>query len=192
MTRYKSAVQKRNAAVLLRKPGRLASQYTKGEFEIDPDDNIITFEYCDRHKCRMSGCGKPRKTENYCLKHSPSSTICVFDGCNELVDKSVENCHYCARHKCKAAGCPEGIFDGLSNRYCLHHYREYEKTSSSAPSKAGSSGNSKNNNDSKNDPFDVYDFDDPDDFADEWAEEFGDGDFEDGWDDAWDYWHENQ
>ena len=27
MTRYKSAVQKRNAAVLLRKPGRLASQY---------------------------------------------------------------------------------------------------------------------------------------------------------------------
>ena len=27
MTRYKSAVQKRNTAVLLRKPGRLASQY---------------------------------------------------------------------------------------------------------------------------------------------------------------------
>jgi len=30
MTRYKSAVQKRNAAVLLRKPGRLASQYAPG------------------------------------------------------------------------------------------------------------------------------------------------------------------
>ena len=44
----------------------------------------------------------------------------------------------------------------------------------------------------KLDTFDVYDFDDPDDFADEWAEEFGDGDFEDGWDDAWDYWQENQ
>lgn len=163
----------------------------KGEIEIDPDDNIITFEYCDRHKCITSGCGKPRQTENYCLKHSPSSTICAFDGCDNLVDKSVKNCRYCSRHKCKAEGCPEGIFDALSSRYCLSHYREYEKANSSTPSKTGSSGSS-NNNDLRNDPFDVYDFDDPDDFADEWAEEFGDGDFEDGWDDAWDYWQENQ
>lgn len=35
MTRYKSAVQKRNAAVLLRKPGRLASQYAKRAYYID-------------------------------------------------------------------------------------------------------------------------------------------------------------
>lgn len=41
------------------------------------------------------------------------------------------------------------------------------------------------------DPYDVYDFDDPDEFADEWAEEFGDGDEEEGWDDAWDYWQEH-
>ena len=33
MTRYKSAVQKRNAAVLLRKPGRLASQYAVKEIK---------------------------------------------------------------------------------------------------------------------------------------------------------------
>ena len=40
------------------------------------------------------------------------------------------------------------------------------------------------------DPYDVYDYDDPDDFADEWAEEYGD-DFEDGYDDAYDYWEDN-
>ena len=36
--------------------------------------------------------------------------------------------------------------------------------------------------------FDVYDYDDPDDFAEEWAEDFGDGDYDDGYDDAYDYW----
>lgn len=40
------------------------------------------------------------------------------------------------------------------------------------------------------DPYDVYDFKDPDDFADEWAEEFGDGDFEEGYDDAFCYWED--
>ena len=42
----------------------------------------------------------------------------------------------------------------------------------------------------KYDPYDVYDYDDPDDFADEWAEEFGDGDYDNGDDDAYDYWEE--
>ena len=41
------------------------------------------------------------------------------------------------------------------------------------------------------DPYDVYDYDDPDDFADEWGEEFGDGNYDDGYDDAYDYWEEN-
>lgn len=40
------------------------------------------------------------------------------------------------------------------------------------------------------DPYDVYDYDDPDDFADEWGEEFGDGNYDDGYDDAYDYWEE--
>ena len=42
----------------------------------------------------------------------------------------------------------------------------------------------------RTDPYDVYDYDDPDDFADEWAEEFGDGDYDDGYDDAYDYWED--
>ena len=38
--------------------------------------------------------------------------------------------------------------------------------------------------------YDVDSYDDPDDFADEWAEEFGDGDYETGYDEAYDYWEE--
>ena len=37
---------------------------------------------------------------------------------------------------------------------------------------------------------DVYDYDDPDEFAEEWAEEFGDGSYEDGYDDAYAYWED--
>ena len=43
---------------------------------------------------------------------------------------------------------------------------------------------------SGNASYDVYDYDDPDDFAEEWAEEFGDGDYDDGYDDAYDYWED--
>lgn len=38
----------------------------------------------------------------------------------------------------------------------------------------------------KYDPYDAYDYDD----ADDWAEEFGDGDYDDGYDDAYDYWED--
>ena len=56
---------------------------------------------------------------------------------------------------------------------------------SGSSSRGSSSGSS-----SKYDPYDVYDYDDPDDFADEWGEEFGDGSYDDGYDDAYDYWDE--
>ena len=88
--------------------------------------------------------------------------------------------------------------------YCKEHYDEKKGKKGTAwkegcqnkRKKTGSSNSPSYNYEykgsGKNDPYDVYDFDDPDDFADEWVEEFGDGDFEDGWDDAWDYWQENQ
>ena len=43
----------------------------------------------------------------------------------------------------------------------------------------------------KNVPHDVYNYDDPDDFADDWAEEFDGGNYDGGYDDAYDYWEEN-
>ena len=39
--------------------------------------------------------------------------------------------------------------------------------------------------------YDVYNYDDPDDFADDWAEEFDGGNYDGGYDDAYDYWEEN-
>lgn len=67
-------------------------------------------------------------------------------------------------------------------------------TSSNSKPSASSSGNYSGSSSSKKthlyDPYDVYDYDDPDDFAEEWAEEFGDGEYEDGYDDAYDYWEE--
>ena len=38
------------------------------------------------------------------------------------------------------------------------------------------------------DPYDVNYYENGDDFAEEWAEEFGSGDSEDGYEDAYDYW----
>ena len=43
----------------------------------------------------------------------------------------------------------------------------------------------------RNDSYDVYNYDDPDDFADDWAEEFGGENYDGGYDDAYDYWEEN-
>ena len=40
-------------------------------------------------------------------------------------------------------------------------------------------------------PSDAYNYDDPDDFAHDWAEEFGGGNYDGGYDDAYDYWEEN-
>lgn len=99
--------------------------------------------------------------------------------------------------------------------YCMDHinsnYEEYKKNhpvekhnKNSYNSRSYSSGKKKstpsystntyNYNDSRstnrNDSYDVYDYDDPDEFADDWAEEFGDGDYDSGYDDAYDYWEE--
>ena len=67
--------------------------------------------------------------------------------------------------------------------------RETNSTGSSSYTGNRSCGSTSGSS-SKNDPYDVYDYDDPDEFADEWGEEFGDGSYEDGYDDAYDYWED--
>jgi signal transduction histidine kinase len=64
MTRYKSAVQKRNAAVLLRKPGRLASQYAPDMQVIDK--NGIGMVNISEMMRRMGGvCTTEMTEDNY-------------------------------------------------------------------------------------------------------------------------------
>ncbi len=48
------------------------------------------------------------------------------------------------------------------------------------------------NNSSNDDPYGKQFYDDADDFSDDNAEEFGDGDEDDGWDDAYDYYNEEK
>ena len=53
-----------------------------------------------------------------------------------------------------------------------------------------SSSSSKYHISYSDDPYDVRGYNDADDFADEWAEEFGDGDADEGWDDAYMYYED--
>lgn len=69
-------------------------------------------------------------------------------------------------------------------------------SSSSSGTSGSNSGKASGSTDSTSeareyDVYDVYDYESADEFAEEWAEEFGDGDFEEGYDDACDYWEDN-
>ncbi len=172
--------------------------------EVSMEDNISVSKYCWDHKCTEAGCPNERITEYYCAEHCPWDTKCIVMNCDNLTYSS--GMDFCCEHKCHSFGCSSGIYYTKDNiwNYCKNHYderKEKERVKQAEENKPNKkkSGSSNSNNygfsysgSGENDPYDVYDFDDPDDFADEWAEEFGDGDFEDGWDDAWDYWQENQ
>ena len=73
-----------------------------------------------------------------------------------------------------------------------HHYsRSYNNNSNTNNTYAesvNSNNNSYNNSTSNDDPYGKEFYDDVDDFADDNAVEFGDGDEDDGWDDAYDYY----
>lgn len=75
-----------------------------------------------------------------------------------------------------------------------HHYsRSYANNTNANDNSVNQvdSDNSYNNNSTvDDDPYGKKFYDDADDFADDNAEEFGDGDEDDGWDDAYDYYEE--
>lgn len=103
--------------------------------------------------------------------------------------------------KCIVSSC--GYKRDYGSKYCVIHRLQpsYNNPDYSSP-KSSSDSKSKNykirayENDLNDgysggyDPYDVDDYDDPDDFAEEWAEEFGDGDFEEGYEEAYDYWED--
>ena len=86
--------------------------------------------------------------------------------------------------------CDEPGRNSTSNSYSSKSQRSYSSGKKSTPSR---SYNTYSNSYSsrRNDSYDVYNYDDPDDFADDWAEEFGGGNYDGGYDDAYDYWEEN-
>ena len=78
--------------------------------------------------------------------------------------------------------CDEPGRNSTSNSYSSKSQRSYSSGKKSTPSR---SYNTYSNS------YDVYNYDDPDDFADDWAEEFDGGNYDGGYDDAYDYWEEN-
>ena len=94
--------------------------------------------------------------------------------------------------ECVSAGCTNKPMSG--SIFCeTHDVKTKEKSSVKDSKNTTKKSNKKKTSYSskkKYDPYDVYEFDDPDDFAEEWAEEFGDGDWDGGYDDAYDYWED--
>ena len=88
---------------------------------------------------------------------------------------------------------PDQTYELAQNKYlqwvCVNGGRVFERSRETTQKYATYSSNrSTSSIRQRQDPYDVYDYDDPDDFAEEWAEEFGDGDYESGYEDAYDYW----
>lgn len=77
-------------------------------------------------------------------------------------------------------------------RYHQYHPRTYNTNSNTDNSYANQvdSNNSSSNSPINDDPYGKQYYYDADDFADDNAAEFGDGDEDDGWDDAHDYYEE--
>lgn len=89
-------------------------------------------------------------------------------------------------HTCKYSGCKKGQINGSS--YCESHTTKNNNISSKHNSIERKSDSSKP---IPADPYDVMNFDDPEDFADHWADDFGDENYEEGWDDAFMYWEDH-
>ena len=131
---------------------------------------IITLKVVDLY-CDEPGCwNKKDWGTNYCMEHI-----------NSIYEEAMKR---------------EGAYENsqrknnTSNSYSSKSQRSYSSGKKSTPSR---SYNTYSNSYSsrRNDSYDVYNYDDPDDFADDWAEEFGGGNYDGGYDDAYDYWEEN-
>ena len=99
--------------------------------------------------------------------------------------------------KCSKSGCSNYKSSGA---YCYVHTPKSSSKSTTTKSYSGTSNSySSNSNTYKStssgykysDPYDVKSYKSADDFADDWADEFDDGDWGDAWDDATEYWEDN-
>ena len=131
---------------------------------------IITLKVVDLY-CDEPGCwNKKDWGTNYCMEHINS----IYEEAMKR-ERAYEN----SQRK-----------NSTSNSYSNKSQRSYSSGKKSTPSR---SYNTYSNSYSsrRNDSYDVYNYDDPDDFADDWAEEFDGGNYDGGYDDAYDYWEEN-
>ncbi|WP_130837304.1 hypothetical protein [Lachnoclostridium sp. Marseille-P6806] len=95
----------------------------------------------------------------------------------------------------------EEYYEEERRRYEEQEQRRMENNQNALPGLQDSGGNSSGygsyyshgSSGYNPDPYDVYEYDDPEDFADDWADEFSDGgnDEDEAWDEAYGYWEDN-
>ena len=118
-----------------------------------------------------------------------STPECIKGDCD---NDQAPNSLYCYLHKRYSSSRSGSYSSRLGSSKNSYSSGSSNSSGSTGSYKTDSSNTNRNSSTYKYDPYDVYEYDDPDDFAEEWAEEFGDGSFDDGYDDAYDYWEEER
>lgn len=124
----------------------------------------------------------------FCINSSQPK--CAMGGCNK---ERTADSQYCVLHDLSYRSYGNPDYNAVYKQSQEKRKNNTSNTVSDTGIKNKSNSQSSYNIDNKKtyigksyDPYDVGEYDDPDDFADEWAEEFGDGDY----DDAYDYWED--
>ena len=149
-------------------------------------DKCLTYEcankrmpgsfYCEEHKCVLKTCSNEHVAESeYCFEHAISYDKVYAEKHKDFIElyKSLEE---------------ESKYSSTSKSSKSSDSSSSKKNSCSSKS-TGKSSTKKSGNSSgsyKYDPYDVYKYRDPEDFADEWEEDFDD------WEDAYEYWEESR
>ncbi|MCR4624846.1 MAG: hypothetical protein K5795_02605 [Lachnospiraceae bacterium] len=132
--------------------------------------------YCKEHKCVLATCTSERTDDSeYCFIHAISYDKAYVENHKELVEFYKKTEDDAASHNGTSSSGKSSDSSSSKNN---------NSTKGNGKSSGKKSGNSsKNYND---DPYDIYDYHDPEDFADEWEEDFDD------WEDAYEYWEESR
>lgn len=127
---------------------------------------------------------------------------CMHEGCLQW---KIDGSDYCLEHTCCIAACHNPCvvttvmigsiaMEKPLNGYCEAHQAYHQSLCQSAKSSAGGKHQTTKPK-TQFDPYDVYDYDNPDDFADDMYEDFFAledfyEDEDEAWDEAYDYWEE--
>lgn len=140
-------------------------------------------------KCKVEGCDVIREGKKYCAIHR-----CRYGDCDEYAEVRGQ---YCKEHaeiiekqlqeSREAEEAKKKRQEELAKRRKEQNSQKSNNSSNSSNNNNSSDGSNKTQGNSScmdDDKYYVYDYDDPEDFYEEWPEEF------DGFEDAEDYWDE--
>jgi hypothetical protein len=139
-------------------------------------------------KCSVVGCDEERYSDSrYCVVHDLNNWFYGEPDYNAVYRRSQRRVQQLeAEENARKSAVADDSLGGEATAY-----KSKVETGKSARSNyphTSKSTSPKSSVTRRYDVYDVYDYDDGDDFAEEWAEEFGDGDYEEGYDDAYAYW----